>query len=205
MKSVRRWGRLEFILAAYLCIPPAPRVRSQAVGSEASPGKNWGCIINLSQFTLWQIVQNLLLSFFSFFLDLLYVSFLFPLALTSLAFWSLEAGGVAGQSKKRKRHRSCQSQRAQKTEWPGPAGQTGRWLPQDNDQVTSAEWTSHQANRLTLTHQGSQAGRSPPPPPPVIPSGYTHSPRSITQVYWFTKFHKSPKKEVWECPGKKKH
>lgn len=29
----------------------------------------------------------------------------------------------------------------------------GRWLPRDNDQVTSAEWTSHQANRLTLTRQ----------------------------------------------------
>lgn len=33
----------------------------------------------------------------------------------------------------------------------GPAGPTGRWLPKDNDQVTSAEWTNHQANRLTLT------------------------------------------------------
>lgn len=31
--------------------------------------------------------------------------------------------------------------------------QPGRWLPRDNDQVTSAEWTSHQANRLTLTRQ----------------------------------------------------
>lgn len=29
----------------------------------------------------------------------------------------------------------------------------GRWLPRDNDQVTSAEWTSHQANSLTLTRQ----------------------------------------------------
>lgn len=31
--------------------------------------------------------------------------------------------------------------------------QPGRWLPQHNDQVAPAEGTSHQANRLTLTHQ----------------------------------------------------
>lgn len=163
MKWVSRPGRLEFILAAYLCIPAALRVRSQAVSCEGSPGKkkrNWRCIINLSQFTLWWRVQSLIFCFSACVLCLPSGPDQ-PGPLDTGGRWSIRSG------QKRKQHGSCQPHRAQKTEWPGPAGPTGRWLPQDNDQVTSAEWASHQANRLTLTHQGSQAACSQPPPPPA--------------------------------------
>lgn len=96
-------------------------------------------------------------------------SFVLPQVLTGLASWTLEAGGGAGQQEKTEQHGSCQSHKTQKTERPSPSGATGRWPPPDNDQVTSAEWRSHQANRLTLTHRESKAAHSPPPPPPFPP------------------------------------
>ncbi|PWA25900.1 hypothetical protein CCH79_00001531 [Gambusia affinis] len=49
----------------------------------------------------------------------------------------LDTGGWRSirSKQKRKQHASCLSYGAQKTERPGPAGPTGRWLPQDNDQA----------------------------------------------------------------------
>lgn len=54
--------------------------------------------------------------------------------------------------------------------------------------MTSAEWTSHQANRLTLTHRGSKPAQPPPPPSPILPllafsPGYTHKPRTLSQKF----------------------
>lgn len=94
---------------------------------------------------------------------------------------------------KRTQHGSCQSHRAQKTECPSPAGTTGRWLPQDNDQVTSAEWTSHQDNRLTLTHQGRPS--CPTASSTCISPGlHPRTEEYITVNYWFTKYLNSVKK-----------
>lgn len=73
--------------------------------------------------------------------------------------WSSRSGW------KRMQCGSCQSHRTQKTEEKQVPlqEQPGRWLPRDNDQVTSAEWTSYQANRLTLTRQrdGEMSHHSP--------------------------------------------
>lgn len=90
---------MEFVLAAFLCIPAALRVRSQAVSGEGSPGRK-----KKKKTADASLIHPALLcgcEFKARFFVSLCVSSVFPADLTSLAFWTLEAGGVSGQGGRR--------------------------------------------------------------------------------------------------------
>lgn len=175
-RKLRADERSWCLLATTLLIPAALRVRSQAVNCEGSPGKSSCCIINLVQ--LFVVAQGFWVCVCLYHLP--------SAPYHSGLFWTLEAGGVAGQSRRGSSMDSARYAGPSRRSGPAPAGPTGRWLPQDNDQVTSAEWTSHQANRLTFPYRGSQAA---PSPSPGIPSGNANNLRSITKLHGSTKFH----------------
>lgn len=195
---------MEFILAAYLCIPAALRVRSQAVSCEGSPGKSCGCTINSYHFTLWQTSK------LAFFVSQC-VSSVFPLALTGLAFWTPEAGGVVGQDR-----RESSMDPASHT---GPRRLSGRAL---QDQLADGclrimtRWhlQSEQAIRLTDSPWPTGEAKLPVLNPvvvvllllmPRIPQVTPTKPRRIAEVYWFAEFstHREKKKRCENVLEKK--